>query len=295
LGNVRGNRYSRQHIEHDPDGRKGNRRRFWDFSWHHMGTTDLPTMIDYITSVTGEQRMHYVGHSQGTTSFFVMCSQRPAYNDRIISAHMLAPIAFMGRLFSPFVRAAALLQNTIDFGASLLGIYEFLPNSETLARLGQAACRDQAFFQSMCTNVLFLIGGFNSDQMNATMLPVILGHTPAGASTDQLVHYAQSIRSNRFRQFNFGAISNMFTYGRLTPPAYNLANIRARTALYYSLNDWLADPRDVRELFNGMPSATRSIYQVTDPRFNHFDFVWAINVTTLLYDRVIQTMRESEN
>lgn len=79
-----------------------------------MGTIDLPTMIDYITSVTGQQRMHYVGHSQGTTSFFVMCAQRPEYNNRIISGHMLAPIAFMGRLFSPFVRAAALFQNSID-------------------------------------------------------------------------------------------------------------------------------------------------------------------------------------
>lgn len=117
LGNVRGNRYSRQHLDHDPDGRRGNRRRFWDFSWHQvsrnskfdvfsslteiylkMGLTDLPAMIDYITSVTDEQRMHYVGHSQGTTSFFIMCSQRPHYSNRIISAHMLAPIAYMGKL-----------------------------------------------------------------------------------------------------------------------------------------------------------------------------------------------------
>lgn len=36
LGNKRGNRYSRQHIHDDPDGRRGNRRRFWDFSWHHV-------------------------------------------------------------------------------------------------------------------------------------------------------------------------------------------------------------------------------------------------------------------
>lgn len=79
-----------------------------------MGTVDLPAMIDYITIVTGHQRMHYVGHSQGTTSFFVMCAMRPEYNNRIISGHMLAPIAFMGRLFSPFVRAAALFQNSID-------------------------------------------------------------------------------------------------------------------------------------------------------------------------------------
>lgn len=71
-------------------------------------------MIDYITARTGQQRMHYVGHSQGTTAFFVMCAERPAYNDRIISAHLLAPIAFMGNLRSPFVRSAAFFLNTLD-------------------------------------------------------------------------------------------------------------------------------------------------------------------------------------
>lgn len=36
LGNKRGNTYSRDHVTHDPDGRRGDRRRFWDFSWHHV-------------------------------------------------------------------------------------------------------------------------------------------------------------------------------------------------------------------------------------------------------------------
>lgn len=114
LGNVRGNRYSRNHTTHDPDGWRGDRRRFWDFSWHEMGTIDLPDMIDYITSVTGQQRMHYTGHSQGTTAFFVMASERPAYNDRIISMNALAPIAFMSNLRSPFVRSAAFFLNTLN-------------------------------------------------------------------------------------------------------------------------------------------------------------------------------------
>lgn len=184
-----------------------------------------------------------------------------------------------------------------------------------MARLGQAACRDEAFFQSMCSSVLFLIGGFNSAQMNGvndqrfvaftqgiltnkktifqTMLPVILGHTPAGASTDQLIHYAQGIRSGNFRQFSFGAITNLLRYGNINAPRYNLANIRAPLTLYYSLNDWLADPRDVRELFSGI-SSRRKLIQIEDPRFNHFDFLWAIDVKALLYDQVIAIMKEHE-
>lgn len=52
LGNVRGNRYSRTHLDHDPDGRRGDRRRFWDFSWHHVGNLPVtfklyPTQYHY--------------------------------------------------------------------------------------------------------------------------------------------------------------------------------------------------------------------------------------------------------
>lgn len=118
LGNFRGNRYSRNHTRHDPDGRRGNRRRFWSFTWHHMGTIDLPTIIDYITLQTGQRRMHYIGHSQGTTAFFVMCAERPEYNDRIISMNALAPVAFMSNLRSPFVRSAAFFLNTLDVSIS---------------------------------------------------------------------------------------------------------------------------------------------------------------------------------
>lgn len=49
---------------------------------------------------------------------------------------------------------------------SVLGFFEFLPNSELMTMLGAAACQDEAWFQLVCRNVLFLIGGFNSAQMN---------------------------------------------------------------------------------------------------------------------------------
>lgn len=57
---------------------------------------------------------------------------------------------------------------------AFLGIYEFLPNNELMTMLGQAACRDKAWFQFMCSNVLFLIGGFNSAQMNSVSSAVHL-------------------------------------------------------------------------------------------------------------------------
>lgn len=114
LGNTRGNRYSRKHIKHNPDGSRESRRNFWRFSWHEMGTIDLPTTIDYITKVSGQVRMHYIGHSQGTTSFFVMASKRLEYNNRIISMNALAPVAYMGNMRSPVVRSGAFFLKSLD-------------------------------------------------------------------------------------------------------------------------------------------------------------------------------------
>lgn len=64
LGNSRGNTYSCQNIDLDPDR---NEKKFWDFDWQDMGTGDLPAALNYITEVTGHEKIAYVGHSQGTT------------------------------------------------------------------------------------------------------------------------------------------------------------------------------------------------------------------------------------
>ena len=113
LGNSRGNRYSRQHIQWNPDGNRMNRNNFWDFSFHDVGTIDLPAMIDYVLDETSFEQLHYIGHSQGTTSFFVMASELPNYNDKIISMQALAPVAFMSNLKSPLVRLAAYYYNSM--------------------------------------------------------------------------------------------------------------------------------------------------------------------------------------
>jgi len=70
-------------------------------SWHEIGVYDLPAMIDYIVKTTGRKKMFYIGHSQGTTSFFVMTAERPKYQNYIKEMHALSPIAYCGRMKSP--------------------------------------------------------------------------------------------------------------------------------------------------------------------------------------------------
>lgn len=59
-------------------------------------------MIDFVIENTKKEKIYYVGHSQGTTSFFVMASERPEYNDKITAMFALAPVAYVRHMTSPF-------------------------------------------------------------------------------------------------------------------------------------------------------------------------------------------------
>lgn len=112
MGNARGNYYSRRHTSLNPDAIFST--AYWQFSWDEIGNVDLPTMIDYALAHTGRDRLHYVGHSQGNTAFWVMASLRPEYNDKIISMHALAPVAYMANNKSFLLRVIASFGNDIE-------------------------------------------------------------------------------------------------------------------------------------------------------------------------------------
>lgn len=77
------------------------------------------------------------------------------------------------------------------------GAYEFLPNNSLLQKLMHAFCSNDEISKLMCTNAIFAITGFNWKSMNISLIPVILGHFPAGGSTKQFIHFGQEINSGR--------------------------------------------------------------------------------------------------
>lgn len=117
LGNSRGNFYSTNPINYFnsiPRILPQFGKSFWQFSWHEIGFYDLPASIDYVLQTTGKPKLHYVGHSQGTTAFFVMASERPEYNEKIVTMHALAPVAFMTNVKSIPVRIIEPFRSTLQ-------------------------------------------------------------------------------------------------------------------------------------------------------------------------------------
>lgn len=113
---------------------------------------------------------------------------------------------------------------------------------------------------------------------------------PGGASIKQIAHYGQEIVSGHFRQFDHGMLNNIRKYGRFTPPPYDLKKITAPVALFYASNDWLAAKTDVHKLGKQLPNVVKWRL-IPYEKFAHVDFMWARDSRTLVYEEVIDLLK----
>ncbi|XP_034128710.1 lipase 1 [Drosophila guanche] len=278
MGNVRGNRYSRGHRQLNAN----TDRAYWSFSWHEIGVYDLPAMIDGVLAKTGYAKLSYFGHSQGTTSFFVLASSRPEYNAKIHLMSALAPVAFMAHAKAPLLGIARV-------GINMLGeSFELFPHSYMY--LNQ--CLQSAGMLKTCLRFLWQVVGKNREEFNMTMLPVVLGHIPGGCNVKQPVHYMQLRSSGRFCQYDHEAKENQKIYGRSSPPDYRLERITAPIALYYGSNDYLSAVEDVQRLAKLLPNVVENhLYK----KWNHVDMIWAISARHSIQPKMLEAMRYWES
>ncbi|XP_053607252.1 lipase 1-like [Plodia interpunctella] len=284
LGNARGNFYSRRHVSLSPSFGRAN-VDFWKFSWDEIGDIDLPAMIDYIIEETGQPKMHYIGHSQGCTSFLVLNALRPEYSEKFISFQALSPGAFFIYNDNLFYRLS-ILEGVLEETAYAIGLGEVLGSRQFFTWFGTNVCTQGPALGFICDSLLNLN---NPDYYNSTMTPLFFGHAPAGSSVRQVMHYAQGLNTHKFRRYNDIPIRNIERYGRPTPPEYDLNRVTVPTHLYYSYSDDIAHYLDVEHLADNLPNVIDRIIMERFS-FTHFDFIWGIDVKEQLYDKLLEIM-----
>nr|CAD7572632.1 unnamed protein product [Timema californicum] len=149
LGNSRGNTYSRKHITLLPQ-----QQQFWNFTWccrwHEMGVWDLPASIDHILATTGQQRLFYIGHSMGCTTFFVMASTRPEYNSQIQGMVALAPGLFVKKAKSLVTKLLARYHEELWLIYTKHGWYECFVHPKQMTSLMNTFCETGSPTRHIC-------------------------------------------------------------------------------------------------------------------------------------------------
>jgi len=288
MGNFRGNSYSKSHLHLDP-----TEYDFWTFSFDQMADMDLPLMLKYTVNYTEQERIYYVGHSMGTTTFMIMANLHPEMQEHIILANFFAPVAYVEHLKGP-LRLLAPIEPEVEKVLAGLGIGQLFPSNHLMDFISDYTCQDKDIAQVICSSVIYLLCGFDSPQMNTTLLQAITHHTPAGASVDTVAQYGQMINNKKLMAFDYrNKEKNQEVYGQPNPPVYDVTKVTAPVVAYWGDNDWLAQPPDLIRLTAELPNLIKS-YKVPFDGWNHLDFMYGIDANELVYQELLKQLKNAE-
>lgn len=287
MGNFRGNTYSNRHANSTLD-----KLAYWSFSWDEMAEHDLPTMLAHMQEVSGQQKFFYIGHSMGTLTYYTACNYAPwiANSTRLMVGY--GPHTRVPHMTSPLFKVMAYFVKEGKWILEHLGIYNFLPSNWLTEFVASEVCDVEMATQSLCRNMMYLMAGYNNNEMNETALPYIVGHAPAGTSTLNMLHYAQSVNTGAWSGYDLGnEAANMQRWNSSTPPNYRYDVVTAPVALHWSLNDWLVVPQDAADLASKLPNVVLN-HEVAEAAYTHLDFLWGIHNRKLLYGPTLEFMKK---
>ncbi|CAB3259154.1 unnamed protein product [Arctia plantaginis] len=285
--NGRGNNYSRRHIRLDPN----KDPTYWEYSFDETGRYDLPAIIDYILQKTGYPKLFFVGHSQGTTEYFVMGSLRPEYNNKVFLAVQLGPVAWMKYLSN---RIAVLLAQNYEVIKDFLvsaGYREVFPRQGIVHHIAEFLCQK---VPALCEVGFTLSTGHKQGTMTLKTISIAIGHLFSGTSIKNLSHFAQLVNSGKFQRYDEGIKGNLQRYGLAKPSEYNVSLISSPIVLFSAENDRLSSLKDVDILISKLPNLIEN-YIVPRPYWSHHNHIWDIAATELVHPKILKYFDNFKN
>lgn len=199
-------------------------------------------MIDFALSETKESNpidklAAYVGHSEGTTQFFIGETLMPQY----FAEHVNLYVAF-----APVVRLDHANMGPISAVADQLTYFIRLLHLYNLIDLKDQSFAVVTFCKALPTTCEYLDEGIwdmDATVDNTGREYVKFANTPAGAGWKNVIHYAQIIKSSRFQRWDYGSDEeNKKHYGSTEPPQYDLAKCSVPTGIFTGDIDRLSTP-----------------------------------------------------
>ncbi|KAK2502992.1 hypothetical protein MC885_010278 [Smutsia gigantea] len=217
---------------------------------------------------------------------FIAFSRIPELAKKIKMFFALAPVASLAFSTSPITKLGQLPDFLIK---DLFGVKEFLPQSAFLKWLSTHVCT-HVVLKELCGNVFFILCGFNERNLNMSRVSVYVAHSPAGTSVQNMLHWSQAVKFQKFQAFDWGSSAkNYFHYNQSYPPTYKVRDMLVPTAVWSGGQDWLADVKDMSLL---LPQITNLVYDKQIPEWEHLDFLWGLDAPQRLYNEIVHLMRK---
>lgn len=272
LGNNRGNRFAREHLEYTQEAEE-----FWEWSFQEMAQFDLPATIKKMRTVTGIDRFTYIGYSQGASQMLAAMSD-PEIQHTVLpyvdTFHAIAPAVYLTNTEVLSFRLAKWFYWFLYPGRLFIGLRhlelgdcDYDPQSIDIHR---KSCTGSS---TSCNHFWF------TDLHRETVNYENYGHfalaNPSGMSMHSVQHYAQFITQPKdgrtFQKYDYGTDINLAKYNQSSPPVYALDQIKARIRLYIGQGDLLTHIDDSSLIAENLKSADVKV-RVFE-KWGHLSFV----------------------
>ncbi|KAF1662663.1 Lipase member M, partial [Aptenodytes patagonicus] len=279
IGNSRGNSWSRQHLNLSVD-----QEEFWDFSFHEMAVYDLPAMVGFILRQTRQEKLFYDLCSLLWVFFsgFIAFSSMPQLAESFKMFFVVDPAYTLhmgkGPVLSLFYLPGAIIKVIFGRKGALLGREQ----TAALARVCSCWLLDR-----VCTDRLFLIGGFNENNLNmvGTFPYVYLSHFPDYASTKNLLHWGQVTCTLSVHSFVPGL--SPCSPPQTSPPFYRVEHMMVPTTLWSGREDRVTFTAETQCL---LPCITNLVRHEHFPDWNCWDHIWGLDTPQHMYRQMVTLM-----
>ncbi|ODV98370.1 hypothetical protein PACTADRAFT_48148 [Pachysolen tannophilus NRRL Y-2460] len=280
LGNNRGNKYSRKHLE-----LSSSSAAFWNYSLDEFALYDIPDTIEYILEATRQESLNYIGFSQGSAQCLAALSLSPKLNEKIKLFIGLSPAMVPRGLNHPV--ASFFVDSAPSFLYNLFGCRALIPSVVFWQQL-----LGPKYYRTVVDNSLILLFGWQTKNISSKQKQLGYQHMFSPSSVKSVVHWFQIIRSKRFQMYDEGgnAGSKLNTFSK-NHKVYRVASFPTQTIstpmlLVYGKADCLIDIETTLE------NSSCHVETIGIENYEHMDTLWADEVETTVFQPVIKKLEE---
>lgn len=157
-----------------------------------MGTKDIPAFIEFILKKTeGKNKIGklaaYIGHSEGTTQFFIGSSLMPEYYKKKVNLFVaLAPVVRLEHSTKKLMVAVAPIYPILGDLAEATGFYSLIDEGKISSFVASHFCKVLPHFCIALSEGFF---DFDEKIDNAERWADKVAHYPSGTGWRNLAHY----------------------------------------------------------------------------------------------------------
>ena len=285
---IRGTQFSRSHLDYDSTLNS----KYWDFSFDHMAQYDVPANIKYVKNRDGVEKVYYIGHSQGSLTFFLAYMNNPEFMEQNVAKFVaLGTVPNVNNaphfLIKLFEKSKIL---------NLIPVKNFLTFPKEVGQVFVPFCTSKA--KVLCNKILSLAfsGTHETGRIDYERLGKnIYLYEPGGTSLQNMKHWIQIYKAKRVQKYDYGnAIENLAHYGQITPPVYDLKKMKGYSIpsiMTISDADPFSNPQDTLDFIDNIENKN-VVNFLSLTNYNHIDYFWADSAITEIFPKVLNFLGE---